>query len=166
MATVTKLRVGFAAVVLGVLSGCVSAPKELPPLDATRFGLSACEPSVMEECRRIAGKTFHSIGPRQVEYHAPDGRVFLWVGNKIVRGYWGIHPKRGLISGTNICYLYEGEITADCSPLGNKGDGGVNVRDGDPYELATRSDPPYNLRDLPAFAGSFDVVDARLNEVR
>lgn len=150
---------------LGLL-GCVSTPRELPPLDPAAYGLSACKPEVMTECRRISDKTFHSIGPRQVEYHSPEGRVFLWVGDRIVRGYWAVIPSGGLIASTRICYLYEGEVVSDCRPLGNKGTHPEVERAGDPYGLAERTQPPFNLRELPAFAGSFDVVDAKLAELR
>lgn len=95
-----------------------------------------------------------SYGPLQVEYHNPDGRTVIWVGNQLHQGYWFVRP--GTFRG-RLCYTY-GSSASNCDGDITKGSTGRQFRDGDPYDLAERTTAPFNLSEL-SFRSNLDDVD-------
>ncbi|MGO4832219.1 hypothetical protein AB4144_07975 [Rhizobiaceae sp. 2RAB30] len=107
------------------------------------FGIAGCRSQDMADCDGLSGKTHRNRDPDRLTYMAPDGRLFLWTGDSIVKGRWNVSHR---LFGTSVCYRYEGQLSEpDCRSLSSE----VKRRDGtildDPFDLATRQTPPYRL---------------------
>ncbi|GLK55978.1 hypothetical protein JOD31_000895 [Methylopila capsulata] len=131
------VRLGVAAGGLAALglSGCATRPERTPE----NSGMATCRAEDMVYCKELAGYTHRSLGPAQIEYIAPDGKLYLWVNDRITKGYWEIG--HGL--GTFMCYNYGGP--SNCKLLSverRKKDESVP---GDPLRLAERPTAPLAL---------------------
>ena len=138
---------GAAALIAAALAGCAGTSGGRPEV----IGLASCRAEDLAFCNGLAGRTHQSWGPTQIEYIAPDGQLYLWVGDRIQKGEWLIG--HGL--GTSMCYRYGSRISK-CEKLSSE----LRMKDattsGDPFGLASRTVPPFAL----AFADkrSFDQL--------
>lgn len=123
------------------LSGCVA--DAIPGAGKTVFGMASCRPQDMVHCTALAGKTHRTNGPGQIEYMAPDGQLYLWIGDTIRRGQWSVAPGFGGL----MCYQYGQGFSSqrNCEKLSTDVRRRDEVIDGDPFGLASRASPPLHL---------------------
>ena len=159
-------RIVLAAFATGLgMAGCVSTPPTLPAYEAGIYGIASCGAEIADRCAQIAGKTALSVGPFQAEYHSPDGRTYLWVRDRLVPGYWSV---KKTLTGVNICYKYAETSASNCQGLVNKGLDERTTRQGDPYALASRQAPPFDLSSITFREmrnEGWELVDRRVAQV-
>lgn len=139
------------------VAACTLPEPQLEPFEPGRYGLASCEDRSIEQCRRIAGRTFLSFGPKQVEYHSPDGHTRIWVGDRMYSGYWS--AGKGGLFGPVLCYKYASPGASNCDGNLRKGDTPHPdaVRDGDPFDLQNRQAAPFDLGSVGWRAGLGEI---------
>jgi hypothetical protein len=123
--------------VSSILSGCATPPEAT----AENTGMATCKPEDMVHCQELAGFTHLSGAPTQVEYIAPDGQLFLWRGDKIIKGRWKIAHG---ITHNSMCYQYGGG-SSNCELLRAERKMKDGSLSGDPFGLSQRTNPPFAL---------------------
>jgi len=117
------------------LSSCATPPERTPQ----NSGMATCRAEDMVYCKELAGYTHRSLGPAQIEYIAPDGKLYLWINDRITKGHWEIG--HGL--GTSMCYDYGG--LPNCKKLSVERRMKDESVPGDPLRLAERATAPLAL---------------------